>query len=56
MKLTTLLPLLFLALAILSSFLAQKSRSAETKGHYRDACIISAVGAIVLFAIDIILF
>ena len=56
MKLTTLLPLLFLALAILSDSMARKSRSAETRKHYKDACIISAVGAIVLFAIDIMLF
>jgi len=56
MKLTTLLPSMFLALAVLSGVMTQKSRSAETKRHYKDACIISTVGAIILFAIDIILF
>ncbi|KXT62931.1 hypothetical protein SGADD02_02243 [Streptococcus gallolyticus] len=56
MKLTTLLPLMFLALAILTGVMAQKSRSSEARRHYKDTCIISAIGAIVLFALDIMLF
>ena len=56
MKLTTLLPLMFFYFFFLTRVMTQISRCSEARRHYKDTCIISAIGAIVLFALDIMLF